>query len=336
MSSCTGSLLRILATDLLVLLLLATSPAVHADLDYPDFLDMTGLTLVGSAAQSGDRVRLTPATTGQVGAVYTSDQIALLDGFDTTFTYEVTPITGGADGMVFIIQNESPTSLYSNGGPLGYDGMLNSVVVEIDTYVNGNFNDPPMQHLSIHGRATAPNSADELIAGLAIDTTLPNVTGLRTMRITYIGNTFEVYLDDLSVPRMSIQIDLLEHLDSDSAWVGFIGSTGGVTQVNDVLSWFMFTDGGTQFIRGDINDDTSVNLPDAIFSLSALFVPGSSPATCLDAADMNDDGSFNLPDAIYLLSALFVPGSPAVPDPVGSCGADPTDDTIDCELNNCP
>ena len=110
--------------------------------------------------------------------------------------------------------------------------------------------------------------------------------------------------------------------------LGFPDAHIGLDQIGNPRSY--------PFIRGDINDDTSVNLPDAIFSLSALFVPGSSPATCLDAADMNDDGSFNLPDAIYLLSALFVPGSPSVPDPVGSCGTDPTDDTIDCELNNCP
>ena len=336
MSCSTVSPRRSLVLLCVVCIVGTITPGLHADLDYPDFLDMTGLTMVGSTTQFGDRVRLTPASIGQVGAVYTTDQIVVGDGFDTTFIYEINPVAGGADGMVFILQNESPTSLYSNGGPLGYDSMTNCVVVEIDTYTNGNFNDPPGPHLSIHGRAGAPNSADELVAGLAVDSTSPNVGGLRTMRVSYAGGWLDVYLDDLTQPRMSVPINLVDHLGSDSAWVGFIGSTGGISETHDVVSWYLTTDGGTQFLRGDINDDTSVNLPDAIFALSALFIPGSAPATCLDAADMNDDGNFNLPDAVFLLSALFVPGSTPVPDPVGSCDVDPSDDGIDCDSNNCP
>ncbi|MDE0959623.1 MAG: hypothetical protein OSB09_02480 [Planctomycetota bacterium] len=336
MSCCPSSPKRPLLLLCIFSIIGAITPVIHADLDYPDFLDMTGLTMVGSTTQFGDRVRLTPASIGLAGAVYTTDQIQVANGFDTTFTYEINPAAGGADGMVFILQNESPTSIYSNGGPLGYDGMINCVVVEIDTYVNGNFNDPPGPHLAIHGREGAANSADELAAGIAVDSTSANVGGLRTMRVSYAGGWFEVFLDDLLIPRMSVQLDLLGHLGSDSAWIGFIGSTGGISETHDVLSWFLTTDSGTQFIRGDVNDDSSVNLPDAIFALSALFVPGSNPATCLDSADINDDGSFNLPDAVFLLSALFVPGSSPIPDPVGNCDADPSDDTIDCELNNCP
>lgn len=336
MGNLDGSQRRTITMLLCLCSWMPLASTAHGDLDYPDFLDITGLTLVGDASQFGERLRLTPSAIGQVGAAYTTDQIMVAAGFDTTFTYEVSPNSGGADGMVFILQNESPTSIYSNGGPLGYDGMTNCLVVEIDTYVNGNFNDPPSQHLSIHGRSGAPNSADENFAGLAVDTTSPTVSGQRTMRVSYSGSTFDVYLDDLTVPRMSVQLDLVAHLASDSAWVGFIGSTGGLTQSNEVLSWFLVNGVGTQFLRGDVNNDSSVNLPDAIFALSALFVPGSAQSTCIDAADMNDDGGFNLPDAVYLLSALFVPGSPGVPDPAGSCGTDPTDDGIDCDSNNCP
>ena len=319
----------------LLLTFIATT-AVKADFNYLDFLDMTGLTLVGNAAQSGDRIRLTPALSAQIGAVYTEDQILLGSGFDTTFTYEINPAAGGADGMVFILQNESPTALYSSGGDLGYHGMTNSLALEIDTYINGNYNDPPVAHLSLHGRPGTANSADELVGSIISDTTLTNVGGLRTMRVTYDSGIFEIYIDDLTVPRMSVFLNITRYLASDSAWIGFIGATGGVTQVNDVLSW-SFTNGGTtQFLRGDTNLDSSVNLPDAIYALGALFVPGSPAVTCLDGADINDDGGFNLPDVIFLLSALFVPGSSGVPEPAGSCGSDPTDDSIDCETPICP
>lgn len=332
----TGSSRCSLVFILNLIITITMSSTVRADFDYLDFLDMTGLTLVGSAAQSGDRVRLTPALTAQVGAVYTSEQVLLSPGFDTTFTYEINPAAGGADGMVFIFQNESPTALYSNGGPLGYDGMTNSLALEIDTYINGIFNDPPVPHISLHGRPGTANSADEVAAGIVSDTSSLNVGGLRTMRIAYGNGIMDIYLDDLTVPRMSAFIDIALYLNSDSAWMGFIGSTGGVTQVNDVLSWSFTNGGATEFMRGDSNLDGSANLPDAIYILSALFVPGSAQVTCLDAADINDDGNFNLPDAISLLSALFVPGSSPIPEPAGSCGVDPTDDSIDCETPICP
>ena len=49
-------------------------------------------------------------------------------------------------------------------------------------------------------------------------------------------------------------------------------------------------------------------------------------------------GSVNVADAVFLLSALFVSGSASPPPPgVFDCGPDPTDDTFDCaEYLACP
>ena len=67
------------------------------------------------------------------------------------------------------------------------------------------------------------------------------------------------------------------------------------------------------FLRGDVNRDSRVNIADALIILS-LFQ--SSPViSCQDAADANDDGRIDISDAITLLSYLFsgdgtvVPGS---------------------------
>lgn len=321
-------------TILLIFLLCAPSPA-KADFDYADFTDMTGLTTVGNASQFIDRVRLTISAISQVGALYTSEPQSVGEGFDTTFQYAISPVTGGADGMTFIIQNDSPTALTSNGGQLGYHGTERSLVVEIDNYTNGNWADPAGNHISIHGLIGQPNSADEITASLGVVSV--NVTGLHTMRVRYDGTTFEVYLDDLDNPLLSVDLNLEEYLESDQAWVGFTGATGGLTQVHEVFSWSMTTAGpsGTNFTRGDLNLDGSVNLPDAVYGLSALFVPGSPFPGCADSADCNDDGSFNLPDAVFLLSALFVPGSTPVPEPV-DCSIDASDDPLDCQETICP
>ena len=44
---------------------------------------------------------------------------------------------------------------------------------------------------------------------------------------------------------------------------------------------------------------------------------------------MNDDGLMNIADAVYGLANQFNGGA-APPPPHGSCGADPTDDALDC------
>ncbi len=92
------------------------------------------------------------------------------------------------------------------------------------------------------------------------------------------------------------------------------------------------------FRRGDSNNDGGVDISDGIYSLSALFVSGSSLPACQDAGDANDDGLFDVGDVIFTLTAIFVPGSPPPPPPgTTTCGVDPTPDSFDCLFHpNCP
>lgn len=84
------------------------------------------------------------------------------------------------------------------------------------------------------------------------------------------------------------------------------------------------------FLRGDVNQDGGTDISDAVFSLAALFVPGSPSPSCPDSADVNDDGGFDVSDAVFSLAALFVPGATPPPPPSTSCGQDPTPDGLDC------
>jgi hypothetical protein len=85
-----------------------------------------------------------------------------------------------------------------------------------------------------------------------------------------------------------------------------------------------------EFIRGECNGDTMVDIADAIFLLAYLFPSGPPPALpCVDACDANDDASLNIADAVALLAALF--GAPTIPLPPPSvCGVDPIPDALDC------
>jgi len=79
-----------------------------------------------------------------------------------------------------------------------------------------------------------------------------------------------------------------------------------------------------EFIRGDANDDSAVDLSDAVSALGTLFLGNDEPA-CLAAADSNDDGGFDIGDPIYLLNFLFRGGG-APPAPFPTPGEDPTPD----------
>ncbi len=90
------------------------------------------------------------------------------------------------------------------------------------------------------------------------------------------------------------------------------------------------------FVRGDSNGDSQIDLSDGVFVLAFLFLGGPAPG-CFDAADSDDSGRLDLTDAVFLFGWLFL-GGPAPPDPMPSvpeyapedCGADPTPDTLDC------
>ncbi len=90
----------------------------------------------------------------------------------------------------------------------------------------------------------------------------------------------------------------------------------------------------SDFIRGDANQDLTLDITDPITLLGYLF--SSDPNNCLSALDANDDGSLDLADAINLLSYLFS-GAAAPVAPFPSCGPDPTPGgTLNCSSFNCP
>jgi hypothetical protein len=94
-----------------------------------------------------------------------------------------------------------------------------------------------------------------------------------------------------------------------------------------------------EFVRGDCNFDTRIDISDPAEIISALFGVGTWKTfpVCLDACDANDDGRIDLGDAIYVLLYLFRHGEePPPPGPLAPGGPDPTEDKIDCDLGPCP
>ncbi len=60
---------------------------------------------------------------------------------------------------------------------------------------------------------------------------------------------------------------------------------------------------------GDVNDDSSINIGDAIFLVNYIFRSGTSPEP-IESGDANCDESINIADVVYLINYIFS-GGPA-------------------------
>lgn len=111
------------------------------------------------------------------------------------------------------------------------------------------------------------------------------------------------------------------------------------TSVSVLLNTTLASGQPGEFRRGDADLDGEVLINDAVYTLEALFLEGSQSLECADSGDANDDGLVDLSDPIFLINYLFVPAAAAPPPPSGgSCGADPTADSlVDCgAIGSCP
>jgi Bacterial lectin len=118
-----GSAFR--AKVLCAIFVIAVAAHLPAQITFNNFSSTTGLTLNGSAARSGNVLRLTPANVGQAGSAWFNTAQPLQQGFTTKFDFQV---NGGGDGFAFVIQNQPITesqpnplnALGAGAGGLGY------------------------------------------------------------------------------------------------------------------------------------------------------------------------------------------------------------------------
>ncbi len=89
------------------------------------------------------------------------------------------------------------------------------------------------------------------------------------------------------------------------------------------------------FLRGDVNGDLLTDVADMVAALSYLFTGGT--VGCSLAADLNDDDELDVGDVIFGLTHLFGSMAVQIPPPVGLCGSDPTQGSLECEISPpCP
>jgi hypothetical protein len=90
------------------------------------------------------------------------------------------------------------------------------------------------------------------------------------------------------------------------------------------------------FRRGDADASGGLDITDAVYVLSYLFIGGAVPP-CPAAADSDDNGSIEITDAVRVLNYLFLGGLAPPPPGAGACGPDgtPDDGLPICAYKNC-
>ena len=187
----------------------------------------------GDAVQQGSCFRLTQDAGFRNGSVWYSDKVNLKESFDLYFDIFLgCKDSDGADGIAFVLQPIS-TNIGVAGGGIGYQGVTPSVAVEIDTWQNGDLNDPSFDHVAVQlngntthgaGGGTVAGPFTALASGGNIED-----CNWHKMRVTWNADTMvlRAYID--CNLRISYVGDIITNVfggDSLVFW-GFTSATGG-------------------------------------------------------------------------------------------------------------
>lgn len=255
---------------------LAFACPVCADFQYSDFSSIGGLTLNGTAFQSGSEIVLTNGA-GQNGTFFVDDPQDITASFSASFTFTITnPVVlygsgpNGADGLALVIQND-PRGTTADGGQggelgIGADGAnpgtaINNMFAtafrsfttnEFQLLANGANNSYQVTPLPNDGNgvsASTSGTAFNNIVGQTLSVLLSYDAAADAVSLS-VNGTPEITDYDLGEPLSSI-------VGASDAYVGFSGAAGGA--------------GSTETL-GSANFVTTPEPSTSVFLLSSAFV----------------------------------------------------------------
>lgn len=127
------------------------------------------------------RARLTPSNPSKAGAMWYRQEVAVFDGFETYFTFQIsdhskecsihrdqyfsqfhhrTCSVRGADGFAFVIHynvNGTEDVVGGVGGNMGFGGLSNSLAIAFDIWQNPGRDLIGVDHVSVQSRGVLPN-----------------------------------------------------------------------------------------------------------------------------------------------------------------------------------
>jgi hypothetical protein len=202
-------------------------------------------------------IDLTDGGFGEAGGAFLRNRVGV-EKFTTTFTMQLSPGTAPtADGMAFVIQGVGPTALGPPGGGLGYGsdtvgvggGLPRSLAIKFDLYSNAG---EGIDSTGIFTNGRSPTIRQPgLAAGFADSSVDLTGTGIDlhsghpfTVTLGYDGTTLsETIMDTVTKATFTTKyvVNIPGLVGSDVGYMGFTGGTGGLTAVQDILSWTVQT-----------------------------------------------------------------------------------------------
>ena len=199
------------------------------------FFSFSQYILNGAATQNNcNCYTLTPAAFTQAGSVWNANKINLNNPFDFSFNvYLGCQDVNGADGIVFMLQPIS-TSIGSTGEGMGFEGIMPSIGITLDTWQNLNRNDPAFDHISIQANGN-PTHGTDLGGPVQASSSSDNIEDClwHVFRITWDPATqwLRAYFDGHL--RVEAQVNLIATIfnnDPNVYW-GFTAATGGANNL---------------------------------------------------------------------------------------------------------
>jgi hypothetical protein len=258
--------------------LAASSFSSAAVIEFNDFSDVSNLQINGDASANAGVLTLTNSAAYESGSAFTSNSFTLNNqsSFSAFFKFQITSNGSfgdsdgsGADGLAFVIQTNNNTA-GSAGGGIGYQGIGNSVAVEIDTYNNGSVDNNSGNHLGIN-----------LGGNIDSDTQINEPTRFNNGSIWSVWVDYNGINDLLSVrysmggPRpttsqLDYTVDLSSELSSGNAFFGFTSGTGGGVGKHDILSAKFSTDFTPFDVDAELNESGTFGMLAAGLALLAF------------------------------------------------------------------
>jgi alpha-L-arabinofuranosidase len=192
------------------------------------------MVLHGSAALVGSEIRMTDGGSGESSVAWKAVKVPV-GTFTAGFTFQLP--TSTADGFTFTIQDapKGTWAIGENASSLGYTGITKSVAIKFALYSDSKGGAVSQTGLLENGAAPSTQSIDMSASKVSLHS-----GHVLFAQLVYNGTTLKETVTDMSTGAQfthSYTVNLASILGSSKAYVGFTGSTGALTSVQNMRTW---------------------------------------------------------------------------------------------------
>jgi hypothetical protein len=276
-------------------------------------LNAGGSNPAGVPAISSDSNTLTMTTNvgSEAGSAIYNTPVGY-QNFTAEFTYSDTQGNPPADGIAFMLENDSrgTKALGGAGGSLGYAGITPSFAVELNVYQGSSTGDATNGGTRLNNQSTG---SVNLSSGDRINVVLSYQSSTQALRESLVDT---VTGDFYSTSYTGINLSSI--LGSNTAYIGFTGGTGGAESLQTISNFGYFAAPlvtGVAPSSGPSTGGTSVAINGTSFTGATAVDFGSTPATSFTVN--NDDsitavspaGAANVDVTVVTPTATSIPNS---------------------------